>query len=111
MSLGPDKVPTVFDLYNGTGTGITTTGAGATVVLPAGKKAIQVTMTTTSTMTVKIQNSVDGSNWFDVSSSTVASASYLSEMDSVIPRWRVHVSAFTAVGAGTNVASIACLIP
>jgi hypothetical protein len=109
--MDPSKVAFVFDLYGGTGTGITSTGAGAAVKLPPGKKAIQVTMTTTSTMTVKIQNSVDGNNWFDISSSTVASASYLAEVDSVVPNWRVHVSSYAWAGAGTNVASIAQLVP
>ena len=111
MSLGPDKIATVFDLFGGTGTGVTSTGAGAVTILPPGKKAIQVFIPATSTLTLKIQNSVDGSNWVDVSSSTVATASYVAEVDSVIPKWRVDITSFARAGAGTLVASIAQLIP
>ena len=111
MSTGPDKVPIVVDLFSGTGTGITSTGAGSTFIFPAGKKAIQVNMTATSTITIKIQNSIDGTNWFDVSSSTAVAENFLSEIDSVVPKWRVHVSAFAAIGAGTQVASIAHIVP
>jgi len=115
MSFGPDKVVFPFDLYSGTGTSITSTGAGAAVMLPPGKKVIQVAMPGTSTMTVKIQNSLDGTTWFDVTSSTVATqnvaqGAVLAEIDSYIPKWRVNVTSFTALGVGTNCAQIAALL-
>lgn len=99
MATGPDKVPTVIDLFNGGGTS-TGTRAGAAYTLPAGKKAVQVSIATSGTLTVKIQNSVDRTNWFDVSSSTV-SPGYLGEVDSVVPHWRVHVTAHTTSGTGS----------
>lgn len=114
MSIGPDKVVFAYDLFNGTGTSITTTGAGPVVVLPPGKKVIQVVMPSTSTLTVKVQNSLDGTTWFDITSSTVATAgvangAILAEVDSAVPKWRVNVTSFTALGVGTNCASIAAL--
>ena len=116
MSFGPDKVVVSFDLYGGTGTSITSTGAGAAVKLPPGKKVIQVAMPGTSTMTVKIQNSLDGTTWFDVTSSTVATqgvaqGAVLAEIDSAIPLWRQNITAFTALGVGTNCAVIGQLPP
>lgn len=116
MSFGPDKVVVPFDLYGGTGTSITSTGAGAAVKLPPGKKVVQVVMPATSTLTAKIQNSLDGSTWFDVTSSTVATqgvaqGAVLAEIDSAIPLWRVNITSFASLGVGTNCASIAQLPP
>ena len=109
MSLGPDTVATVFDLFNGNGT-TTGTRAVAAITLPPGKKAIQVGLTTSATLTLKIQNSVDKVTWFDISSSTV-SPGILAEVDSVVPHWRVHVTAHTTSGTGNNMyASIAQLV-
>lgn len=111
MSFDPSKVAIPFDLFNGTGTSITSTGAGGVLTLPAGRKVLCVAMPTTSTMTVKIQNSIDGNTWFDVSSSTVAAAgaqgAYMAEVDSAVPKWRVNITSFAALGVGTNVAQIA----
>jgi len=112
MSLAPNTVPTVFDLFDGNGA-TTGTRAGASKVFPAGKKAIQVSLVTSATLTIKIQNSVDNTNWFDISSSTVAPG-YLAEVDSTVPYWRVNVTSHTTSGTGTAapiVASIAQLIP
>ena len=111
MSLAPDTLPAVIDLFSGTGTS-TSTGAGVAFALPAGKKAIQVSLVTSATMTVKIQNSVDNANWFDVSSSTV-SPGYLAETDSVVKWWRVNVTAVTTTGTGTAnaVAQICYAVP
>lgn len=99
MSIGPDKVPVVQDLFEGGGTS-TGTRAGSTFTLPPGKKAIQVSLATSATCTVKIQNSIDGTNWFDISSSTVAPG-YMAEVDSVIPKWRVNVTAHTTSGTSS----------
>lgn len=112
MSFGPDKVAIPQDFYNGTGTSITSTGATPVITLPAGRKVICVAMPGTSTMTVKVQNSIDGNTWFDVSSSTVstvgvAQGAYMAEVDSAVPKWRVNITSFAALGVGTNVAQIA----
>lgn len=114
MSLGPTTVPTVFDLFNGNGT-TTGTRAESPIVLPAGKKAVQVGLTTSATCTVKVQNSIDRITWFDISSSTVstvgAGGSFLAELESVVPYWRVQVSAHTTSGTGNIMyASVAQLI-
>ena len=110
MSLAPDNLVYSLDLFSGTGTS-TATGAGASFSIPPGKKAVQVSLVTSATMTVKIQNSCDGTNWFDVSSSTV-SPGYLAETDSVVPWWRVHVTAVTTTGtSAATVARIAYAVP
>jgi len=114
MSLGPNTVPTVFDLFNGNGT-TTGTRAESPIALPPGKKAVQVTLTTSATCTVKIQNSVDKQTWFDITSSTVstvgANGSLLAEVESAVPFWRVQVSAHTTSGTGNVMfASIAQLV-
>ena len=122
MSLGPDKKVYIFDLYatpGGTGavstaTKVTSTGAGYVWTLPPGPKVIQVTMPATSTMTVKIQNSLDGNTWWDIASSTVSTGitspgPILAEIPyTAIPKWRVQVSSFAALGTGSNTAQIAC---
>jgi hypothetical protein len=112
MSIGPDKVPYVIDLFGGAGA---TTGvrAGSTFTLPPGKKAIQLSLVTSATLTVKIQNSLDKTNWFDVTSSTVAPG-FLAELDSVVPHWRVNVTSHTTSGTGSSapiVAQIAYPVP
>ena len=109
MSLSPQTVPTVFDLFDGNGTA-TGTRAGQAKAFPPGRKAISVTLVTSATLTLKVQNSVDQTNWFDVSSSTV-SGSFLAEADSVVPWWRVNVTSHTTSGTGNIMyASIAQLV-
>ena len=114
MSLGPNTVPTVFDLVGQGGLSGTATGVGTTIVIPGGKKALQVSLTTSSTLTIKVQNSIDRVTWFDVSSSTVATAgaggSFLAEMDSQVPYWRANITAYTT-SILAPVAQIACVIP
>lgn len=112
MSLDPSNTPYVFDLFNGTGTSLSSTGASPTVVLPGGKKALQTVNPSTAVGTVKIQNSVDGVTWFDVSSQA-GTASTLVEVDSVVPKWRVNVTVFTTAAAAANpfVAKIAQVLP
>ena len=95
MTMGPDKAPYVWDLLNGSGGAVTTTGAGPTVVLPPGKKALQVNMGTGIVATLKVQNSVDGTNWFDVTSNTTAAAGNLWELDSIVPKWRANFTVMT----------------
>lgn len=95
MSLGPDKVGPVFDLLSGTGGAVTTTGAGQTVKLPPGRKAIQVSMGTGIVATLKVQNSVDGTNWFDVTTNATANAGNLYEVDSAAPCWRSNFTVLT----------------
>ena len=110
MSLGPNTVPTPIDLFQGGGTS-TGTRAGIALAFPPGKKAIQVSLVTSATCTVKVQNSVDKTNWFDISSSTV-SPGILAEVDSVVPFWRVNVTAHTTSGTSSAalVAQIAQLL-
>ena len=112
MSLDPSKIPFVFDLFNGTGTSLSSTGAGPVITLPAGKKAIQVVSPSTAVGTIKIQNSVDRVTWFDVTSQA-GTASYLAEVDSSVPNWRVNMTVFTTAAAAANpfVALIAQQIP
>ena len=114
MSTGPDKVPMVTDLLNGSGATVTTTGAGPTCVFPAGKKAISVSVgvASTSVATVKVQNSVDASVWFDVTSST-SLQSQIWEVDSVVPYWRANVTSVTTAPttASPLVAKIATIVP
>lgn len=107
MSVGPDKTAFVYDLIGSTAS-ITATAAYTAVDLPVGKKAIQVNVPAVTAITVKVQNSLDGVTWFDISSST-SGQSWLAEVDSVVKKWRVNV---TAVGtAGSATALIAqCLI-
>lgn len=95
MSTGPDKVGSPVDLLSGTGGAVTTTGAGQAYGFPPGKKAIQVTMGTGIVATLKIQNSVDGANWFDVTTNATAAAGNLYEVDSAAPKWRAHLTVMT----------------
>jgi hypothetical protein len=108
MSLGPDKIGPLFDLLNGTGGTQASTGVCATVSLPPGRKAIQVNMGTGIVAALKIQNSVDGTNWFDVTTNTVANSGNLYEVDSCVPRWRANYTLLTtaATTASPNYAWI-----
>ncbi len=102
MSIGPDKIGPIFDLLNGTGGAVTTTGAGPTVKLPPGKKAVQVSMGTGIVATIKVQNSVDGTNWFDVTTNATANAGNVYEVDSAVPCWRANITVMTtAATAGS----------
>lgn len=114
MSLAPNTIPAVFDLFAGgtaaTGTN-TGTQAGIALGLPPGKKAIQISVVTSATVTVKIQNTLDKANWFDVILAT--NTSVLGECDSCVPFWRVNVTSHTTSGTGTSapiVAQIAQLL-
>lgn len=111
MSLGPDRVVFPYDLLAGTFSSAqpTPTGTGATpggpVLLPPGKKVIQVVISASATMSLKIQNSLDAVTWFDVSTST-SNQSYIAEVDSAVPFWRMNITAWTTA-LGTSVAKIA----
>lgn len=108
MSIGPDKLPYVLDLLNGTGGTYAATAAFDKVTLPPGKKALQINLGTGIVATLKVQNSVDGTNWFDVTSNTTANAGNLYEVDSIVPHWRAHYTVLTtaATTASPNVAVI-----
>lgn len=110
MSIGPSN-PARFDLFQGNGT-TTGTRAEPAITLPPGKKAIAVTLVTSATCTVKIQNSVDSITWFDVSSSTVstvgANGTFAAEVESAFPLWRVQVSAHTTSGTGNIMYATIC---
>src|SRR2546422_7038357 len=43
-------------------------------------------------VTVKVQNSLDKTTWFDVTSSTAPAQNLIAEMESVVPFWRVNVT-------------------
>lgn len=110
MSMGPDKVVGMFDLFQKNGTAgygtASATGAYDAIMLPPGTKVVQVVLPTSATATIKVQNSMDGTTWFDISSSTVstiggAGGGFLSEVVSSVPKWRVNISAFTVNGTGT----------
>jgi len=113
MSMGPDKVGPVVDLLNGTGGAVTSTGAGVPVALPPGRKAIQVNMGTGIVATLKVQNSVDGVNWFDVTTNSTAAAGNMYEVDSCVPKWRTNMTVMTtaATTASPFVAVITQLVP
>jgi hypothetical protein len=44
---------------------------------------------------LKVQNSVDGTNWFDVTTNTIANSGNIYEVDSAIPRWRSNFTLLT----------------
>ena len=73
------------------------TGASVPVALPPGKKIFHLSMAT-GTATMKIQGSVDGTNWAVLhSEATSASAAEKDiELDDVYPKHRVNVSAWTS---------------
>jgi hypothetical protein len=102
MSLSPDKIGPTFDFLSGTGGAVTTTGAGTVVTLPPGKKAIQVNMGTGIVATLKVQNSVDGTNWFDVTTNATAAAGNMYEVESVVPKWRTNFTVMTTAATTSS---------
>lgn len=106
MSLDPSKIAFPIDLFSGTGT-TTGTQAGVAYGLPPGKKAVQISFVTSATVTAKIQNSLDKANWFDVITTT--NTSLLAEVDSVVPYWRVNVTAHATSGTGSNAPMVAMI--
>ena len=120
MSLDPTKMATVFDMFRGTsGTGSDNVGLGTTtgtaaygiIPLPPGKKAVQISLVTSATVTLNVQHSLDKANWFNVYISTNTSA--IVEIDSIVPFWRLNVTSHATSGTGTAtmVAQIAQQIP
>ena len=109
MALGPTKVPTVIDLFrtgDTSGFGTTTgTAAYAALVLPPGKKAVQVSFVTSATATINVQNSLDRTTWFNVLIAT--NTSVIAEVDSVVPYWRINVTSHTTSGTGASAAMVA----
>jgi len=107
MSLGPDKVVFSYDMFSGTaypgsgGTGITGTGAGPVIMLPPGTKVIQQVNPSTAVGTVKVQNSLDRTTWFDVTS-YAGTESHLLEVVSAVPFWRANVTVFTTAASAAN---------
>lgn len=118
MSLDASKIGPTFDFLEGpagtsTGGAVTTTGAGTIVALPPGRKAIQVNMGTGIVATLKIQNSIDKTNWFDVTTNSTANAGNIYEVDSAVPYWRSNFTVLTtAATAGSPfVAVVTQVIP
>lgn len=99
MSMDPSKIHISVDLFSGTGT-TTGTQAGIAVGLPPGKKAVAISLVTSATVTVKVQTSIDKTNWFDLLVTT--NTSVLSEVDTVVPFFRVNVTSHTTAGTGSN---------
>jgi hypothetical protein len=97
MSLSPDKIAFPIDMLNGNGTA-TGTQSGPVQGFPPGKKAVQISVVTSATLTAKIQNSIDKTNWFDVVAST--NTSILAEVESVVPFWRANITVHTTSGTG-----------
>lgn len=115
MTMGPDKVASVVDMFRTRGTaGLgTTTGTSAydAIVFPPGKKSVQVSFVTSATATVNVQNSHNRVAWFNVLIAT--NTSVLAEVDSVVPYWRINVTAHATSGTGADAlihASIAQLL-
>lgn len=106
MSMDPSKIHIPIDLFSGTGT-TTGTQAGAIFGLPPGKKAVAIALVTSATVTVKVQASVDKTNFFDVVITT--NTSVLAEVDSVVPFWRVNVTSHSTSGTGSNAAMAAAI--
>ena len=104
MSLGPDMVASVVDMFrtNGTAGLGTTTGTGAydAIVFPPGKKSVQVSFVTSATVTVNVQNSHNRVAWFNVLIAT--NTSVLGEVDSVVPYWRINVTSHATSGTGSS---------
>lgn len=111
MSLDPSKIAFPLDLFTVSGTsGLgTATGTRAcdTFALPPGKKAVQISLVTSATVTLNIQNSLDKANWFNVLITT--NASVLAEVDSVVPFWRLNVTSHTTSGTGSGAAMVAMI--
>lgn len=76
---------------------VVATGASVPVALPPGKKMFHISMAT-GTATAKVQGSIDGTNWTDLTSdSTSASALEKDyELDDIYPKHRANVSAWTS---------------
>ena len=112
MSLDPSKMVFPYDILGGTGGTQASTGAGAVVHLPPGKKAVQIFIGTGAVVQLKVQNSIDVVNWCDISSSSANNTGTLYEVDSVVPKWRTNYSLLTtaATTASPNVAVIAQLM-
>ncbi len=115
MSMSPSNMPHVFNLVSLGGLSGTATGVGSTVVLPTGMNTLQVSLPTSATATIKVQNSVDGTTWFDVSSSTVATVgaaggSFLGVIESDAPKWRANITAYTTATLAL-VAQVAMKLP
>jgi hypothetical protein len=81
------------------------TGDSGPLALPPGRKIFHLSMAS-GTATMKIQGSVDGTNWTDLhTESTSASAAEKDvELDDIYPKHRVNVSAWTS---GVQNASVA----
>lgn len=107
MSIDASKVAFPIDLLGGTGTA-TGTYAGGAVGLPPGKKAVQISLVTSATLTAKVQASVDKTNWFDVVVTT--NTSVLAEVDSVVPFWRSNITSFSTLGTATGAAATAVVL-
>lgn len=106
MTMGPDKVATVIDMFRTRGTaGLgTTTGTSAydAIVFPPGKKSVQVSFVTSATATVNVQFSHDRVAWFNLLIAT--NTNVQGETDSVVPYWRINVTAHATSGTGTTAA-------
>lgn len=116
MSMDPTKMATVFDMFRAaSGTGSDNVGLGTNtgtaaygiIPLPPGKKAVQVSLVTSATVTLNVQNSLDKTNWFNVYISTNTSA--IVELESVVPFWRLNVTSHTTSGTGTTAAMVATI--
>lgn len=110
MSMDPSKLAVTVDLLTVNGTSQATgTGTRAfdVVGLPPGKKAVQISLVTSATVTLNLQNSLDKSNWFNVYISTNASA--MVEVDSVVPFWRINCTAHATSGTGSSAAMTALI--
>lgn len=109
MAMDPSKLPAVLDLFqtNGTSGLGTQTGTKAydSFALPPGKKAVQIALVTSATVTLNIQNSLDNTNFVNVISSTNSSAIW--EVDSVVPFWRLNITSHTTSGTGSGAAMVA----
>lgn len=109
MSTGPDKIATALDLFQvngaaGFGTS-SSTRAYDTFAFPPGKKAVAISVVTSATVTLNVQNSLDKVNWFNVLIAT--NTSVLAEVDSIVPFWRLNVTSFATLGTGAAPAAVA----
>jgi hypothetical protein len=79
-------------------TGVVAQGASQQKACPPGRKIVYINQTNTPTATVKVQGSVDGTNWDDLYTHTTAgtAGSKTVELDDLYPKHRVNVSAYTA---------------
>jgi hypothetical protein len=110
MSMDPSKMAVAVDLLTVNGTSkATSTGTRAfdAVGLPPGKKAVQISLVTSATVTLNLQHSLDKTNWFSVYISTNSSA--VVEVDSVVPFWRINCTAHATSGTGSDAAMTALI--